>query len=117
MPSVDEELTLLLINAHRSLGILEGLIRIMPALPKYSALLSLFEAVQACQMEKTDIALFSLWDNDPKSSEDISKVNAYRTATYCGFSDRNKDQGLLKYFGDIYRTLTGSREDYDLSLL
>jgi hypothetical protein len=70
----DEETHSLLINAHRLLGILEGKIRTIPHLDRYSSFLLYYEAVLSCQMDDLDISMLDIWDAYSKTKREFQRL-------------------------------------------
>lgn len=73
----DDELMILLSQAHKSLGFLNGIIKYMPVLDIYINLLNKKEAQKSCKIDGIDASFNNIVKNKRQDNESIDEIQRY----------------------------------------
>jgi len=101
----DEELTFLLSNAHRNLGILEGMAKAMPNIDIIESIFIKKEALLSCQLDKSTATFEGIMQTSRKKSEDEKAILNYMDSVMFGKSRVLENQFSNNLICDMYKIL------------
>jgi Fic family protein len=92
--ATDNELMMLLSQAHRLLGILEGMSQYIPDIGTYTNMLMKKEALLSCQIDRIDITFYDILYVDNEKNKNVVNVLNYITAMKYAY-DKTATNNLL----------------------
>ncbi|KOA19167.1 adenosine monophosphate-protein transferase SoFic [Clostridium homopropionicum DSM 5847] len=101
----DEELTLLLSKAHRNLGILEGMAKVVPNIDIIESILIKREALLSCQIDRNTATFEGIMQTSKKKSEEEKIVLNYVNAVMLEKSRIFENQVSNNLICDIYKII------------
>ena len=105
---MDEELAYFLNNAHRAIGILEGMAKTLKDVDTYEAMFIKKEVLYSCILEKADIKFKDIVHNSKSKKPKVQEVINYIEATYFSKTILNEGEITDRYFCDllnVFKTL------------
>lgn len=108
--NMDEELAYFLNNAHRAIGILEGIAKTLKDIDTYEGMFIKKEVLYSCILEKSDMELKDIVHTSRSKKPKVQEAINYIEATYFSKTILNNGEITDRYLYDLHNVLKGAAE-------